>query len=290
MGPRRVGIMGAGLLGALALMGTGASTASAASCSHGIGSGQTFFTGGGPSVWDVASDGTFSDAGVFTGAVGRYDAFDSFGLGGAFGTDYENPDNDGCTTESGGHELVFPADTTSLTDMTMRPKLFVSPRKPFGRILFTLRNTGDTDTAAIFSVGGNLGADSGMRVARSSSGDATVNTNDRWAVSCEDNDDDGCADVAGEGLRDPELAHILQARGANQLDAIALETDTDDVEATYQGIIVEAGKTKSVMYIVHLARTVKAAVKAAKAIDRNPARYGVFQGMSKNERKLTRNF
>jgi hypothetical protein len=142
----------------------------------------------------------------------------------------------------------------------------------------------------IFGFSGDLGSDSDTTVFRTSSGDTTVGENDRWAVSCEDLDEDGCANTAGEPARDPEIAHIFQARNNGQLDGVALSDGGEDVSADYAGILVGPGEAKSVMYVVHLAATPRAAVRAAKAIDRDPAGYGVFQGMSKNERRFTRNF
>lgn len=291
MGPRRIGIGAAGVLGALALLGTAPGAASAAGCSHLVTSDETFLAGAGPSIWQLSENGLIEDAGLFDGSLGRNDAFDDVGLGSVLGTDYDNPDTDGCKSENGGREIVYPADTASLTDLTMRPKIFVSRRKSFARVLFTVRNTGATETSVIISFENDVGSDDDTKVFRTSSGDTQVTENDRWAITCEDLDGDGCTNTAGEARRDPELLHVFQSRRrSGQLDGVDLEAGAGDYDTDYAGILVGPNEAKSVMYFVQLAKTVGAARRAAKAIDENPGRYGVFEGMSRNERKFTRNF
>ena len=290
MGLRQMGIGVAGVLGGLALLGTAPGAASAATCSHLVTSDETFLTGAGPSIWQVAEGGYIEDAGLFDGSLGRNDAFDDVGLGSVLGSDYSNPDTDACTTENGGREIVFPVDD-SLTDLTMRPKVFVSRRKSFGRVLFTARNTGPTETSVIYSFANDLGSDDNTKVFRTSSGDNVVTESDRWAITCEDPDGDGCTNVAGEAGRDPEILHVFQSRRrTGQLDGVDLESGDGDYDTDYAGVLIGPDEAKSVMYVVHLAKSVGAARRAAKAIDKNPARYGLFEGMSKSERKFTRNF
>ena len=290
MGPRRIGMAAASALGALALLGGAAGTASAAQCGYEVTDGNIFLTGGGPSIWAPEDDASIDEGGLFTGNSGRFDAFDGVGLPNAFGTDYNNLDADGCTFESGRRELAYPADTTTLTDLTLRPKIYISPRKPFARVLLTVRNTGNTETAVIYGFTGDMGSDTDTTISRTSSGDRTATQNDRWLVSCEDLDSDGCGDTAGEQVRDPEVVQVFQGRNNGQLDAITFADGDEDWTADYAGILVGPGEAKSVMYVVGMAATPGKAVRIAKAIDRDPAGYGIFKGMSKNERKFTRNF
>lgn len=277
-----------GSIAVLALLAGGASQAQAAECDRDI-------AGGGPiSLWEVAdADGEFEDATLYTfvgSDVERDDAFDDYGEVNIDGSDYQNPDTAGCSFPS-KREALYPAD--ELGGLFVRPQLFVDKKKPWGRHYVSLRNPTNAPITVDFEWDGDLGSDSGAANARTSSGDAVVNGADRWATTCEDGDTDGCANVADEADRDPELAHNWEGKGRKKhsADTVVDPEDTSgDFDVEFDDVRVGAGKTIAFMQIVSLTPTIKAANKIAPKIDRNPAKYGVFRALSKKERKRLQNW
>ena len=275
-----VGVAAIGVLVAL----FSAAPASAADCNGGL-------RGGGPSAWQAdGTDGELDEGVLFTD-VGldalRDDAVDGYGLPQVDGSDYENTSAAGCNYTRDGREILFPARTVS--GVSVKPQLFVSKRKPTARQFVSLRNPSGSPVTIDFSWEGDLGSDSGTAVGTSTSGDISMNQGDRWGTSCEDDEADGCGNIDGDDVdRDPELAHNWEGRGVGAGSAdLVFDPELNDGEVffEFQDVTIGAGKTKTFMQLVSLAPSIRKASRAAKAIDRNPARAGAFDRLSKQERR-----
>lgn len=271
----------------LALLLVPASQATAASCDGAL-------KGAGPSGWQSdGEDGEFEEAMLLT-SVGldalRDDALDDYGEPEINDSGYQNNSEAGCKQSKRTNEIVFP--TRTVEGVAVTPQLYASKRKPFARQYVSLRNPGPGPVTVDFGWDGDLGSDGGTRVAKSSSGDATATAGDRWATSCEDDEGDGCAKTVGDDVdRDPELAHNWRGKGAPASpSAVILATGDGDFDVTFANVTIGPGKTVAFMQVVSLAPKIKAANRAAQAIDRNPAKYGVFKALSKKERKRLRNW
>jgi hypothetical protein len=273
--------------GALLLL-AGSGQASAANCNVGV-------LGGGASAWDFdGGDGEFEDATLLTDLGQdplRDDAFDDYGEVLIDGAGYENPNEAGCRYPRGGREGIFPAE--EVNGVVVKPALYVHGRKTFGRQFVSLRNPGPAPVTIEFAWDGDLGSDSSTVVGTTSSGDPSMNQGDRWGTTCEDGDGDGCANVAGEAERDTELAHNWEGKGSKKHSADLVfdpELTGANVRFQFDDVTIGAGKKVTFMQIVSIAPSIKQANRAAKAIDKNPARYGAFAGLSKQERERLQNW
>ncbi|MSO41669.1 MAG: hypothetical protein EXQ70_07250 [Solirubrobacterales bacterium] len=250
--------------------------------------------GGGPSGWSTdGPDGDFEEAALLVrGAVGalRTDAFDGYGMPTINGTPYANPSPLGCGRQDRKQEIVFPA--VSVGGVLVKPKLYADPRGAFGRQLAILKNPTAAPVTIDFGWDGNLGSDGDTIVDRSSSGNATADAADRWATSCDDGDADGCANVAGEARRDPELAHNWEAKSgkSDSADAVVLASGDGNFDVSFTGVTIQPGQTVAYMEIVTLAQNVQLARSVAQRADSKPGKYGVFRGLSKKEQKQLRNW
>jgi hypothetical protein len=252
---------------AAGVMALAPASASAALC------GQAF-DGAGASHWYAnGGGGEFDDVEALFGslAIARGDAFDGYGVAEIDGNAYDNPDpNDaGCTRK--GRTLKFPGDGP-VADIRVRPELYVSGKRPLGRQLVSIRNTGNSPVTFDFGWDGDLGSDSDTNVANTSSGDALVAANDRWATSCDDTDADGCGNVAGEAFRDLEVASNWERKGQKKesADVVVLADGDSNFDVTFEDITLQPGKTKVFMEIVHVAKTIKSANRAARKTEGGP--------------------
>jgi hypothetical protein len=248
--------------------------------------------GAGPSYWTVSADeGDFEDAALFDQGLGAYriDAYDDMGQLEISGSFYSGGGT-GCRIEDGGKTFVFP--TMTVGGLDVQPRLYADGKHPFGRQYFSIKNPGAAPLTRDIEMNGDLGSDSDTVVNRTSSGDATPDATDRWAVSCEDTKADGCAAVGGgQAVRDPELANNWEGPGAAEsADVVVVAPGNGDYNVTFQGVTVPAGKTVAFMEVGTLATTIKRARHAANQADGDPAAYGVFRDLSKRERKRVRNW
>ena len=251
---------------------------------------KTLLGGAGPSRWTPSADAGLSEAALFDSNLEafRTDAFDdSYDQPELNGTPYANPSAGGVDCfKIGAHTLRYPPATVGTIKLT--PFSYVDPRRPFGRLLTTLKNTGGAPATVAFGLlGNNLGSDTDTRVARSSSGDATATANDTWATTCEDLKGNGCTKVRGEGVRDPEIAHNWERQGHKQegADVVTFTNDQDHTEVVFNGVTIPAGKTVAFMEILTLTRTIKQANSAGNLTARKPRRAGAFRGLSDTLRK-----
>jgi hypothetical protein len=222
----------------------------------------------------------------------RDDAIDE-GHGELFvdGVPYANPNPNGCKRAQRGREYIFPS--AAVGDVRVTRRVYVDRRRTLARQLDTIRNTGASRVTVDLEWVFQLGSDAETIVAASSSGDANVNGADRWGTSCEDLDADGCADVADEEFRDPEIAlNWERQRGRHDsADSVVYEDANDGIPTVgFENVRIKAGKTVSYMQITSLAFTPAGARRTAGAIGRDPQGFGLFRGLRDQERARIRNW
>jgi hypothetical protein len=248
---------------------------------------------GAGTLWETQSNtGQFEDAMLLDGGNGlsRGDAFDDYGRPFVNGGGYFTSSTQGCKRVNGGHGVRYPTET--MGDLKVTPTLYVDQRRPFGRQLVMLKSTANVAETYSISIQGDLGSDSETKVARSSSGNATVNAGDAWATTCEDLDGDGCGDAKGEPFRSPELVHSWQRQGKarEKADVVSLVSTSEGFETEFLEVKVGAGKTVALLHVVSLHKNIKRANEAAAKIGKDPAGYGVFRGLNDTQRKRILNW
>jgi hypothetical protein len=257
---------------------------------------------GGDVSWEPDDDdGEFEDAFLLVDGNEdeRGDAFDGYGVAEIDGEEYENPNTEGCEVAHDGDTLRFPADEVG--GLKVKPQLYVGDNRALGRQYVKIKNTGDAPVTFDFGFDGELGSDGDTEVDRTSSGDGVVDTRDRWATSCEDQDDDGCASKAGEPDRDPELAHNWERDGGDRDSAETIEledgSDTscsgtpecgDNYDVTFEDVTIGPGQSAAYMEIVSLRRGTFKAREAAREAGAAPSY--VFAELSSRQRTLLRNW
>jgi RTX calcium-binding nonapeptide repeat (4 copies) len=226
-------------------------------------------------LWDLDVDGSVND--------GLADAFDGYAEIEVGGADYPSAPDDGCTWEEGGREVVYPEAT--LAGLEVGRKVFVpSAGAPFARFLTTLRNAGAAPVTTAYTLGGNLGSDSDTFVFATSSGDAAVTPEDRWAVS---NDTDG--DPTEERV-DPAVGTIWDglASGAAQTATTTAFINGDDTPEFTYDVTVPPGSTFVFLHVVVQRLTDSEGISASTELSAGLS--DVFAGMSAQELAALRNW
>jgi Ca2+-binding RTX toxin-like protein len=236
--------------------------------------GNALFDSGGYE-WDVvaASDpsrmrrfaalddgGSNGPAGTPPGPRAKGDSYDSWGglyVGtttddAPLSTVYQSPDDNSCTREDGGRELVFPK--LSIGGLQVQRKLFVAASGFQGaRILVLLTNPGAGPVTTTVQLGGtvspldgegSLGSSGNTRVRSSSSGDATFTPGDLWGVTS-DHDAGG-----GTMNADLALAHVVDGQGGvDRIDRVLAGVPTgasgefDQLTLRWEGVTILPGQT-----------------------------------------------
>lgn len=113
--------------------------------------------------------------------------------------------NGAATLENGGRTVVF--NTQSIDGINVSRKVFVPANNTFARWMTLLHNTGEVDVDIAVYTFGNLGSDENTIIHDTSSGDDVVTSEDSWAVSYQDyeNNAKGVVNIS----TDPRLAHIF---------------------------------------------------------------------------------
>lgn len=225
--------------------------------------------------WDLELAGTVDD--------GLDDAFDTFGNVTVGASGYADAGADACTLEEGGQEVVYPAQT--LTGLDTSIKIFATPRgEGLARWLVSLTNAGAAPVTTTYEWNGNLGSDGSTFIVTTSSGDAAASVADRWAVS---NDTDGDTTVLPD---DPVVGHIWDgvAPGAAQTAGTVDFTNTNDDVTVEYPITVPPGATFVFMHVL-----VQRASNGPAVADTAALAAGlpdVFVGMSSAELTALRNW
>lgn len=279
--------LGVALAAALGLAAMAPSTALAVRCDSPGKDGR--INGADKSRW-FPSAVDMSDAEIKDPDTGdrRGDAYDGYVRLRVDGQDYQNPDENDCTLRAGGQELVYPTDKSN-GSLKINRRLFVSPKHPFVRFFDSITNTGAGTVQVDVEWTGNLGSDSSTEVGTTSSGDASVDAGDTWATTCEDNENDGCADEANPG--DPDLSHNWERDGDNKaLSADDVTLSGDQLTVDFDNVAIKPGQTVSFLHVSSLALSIDKANKNAERIGGDPGSFGVFDGLSDQERKRTLNW
>jgi hypothetical protein len=262
-------------------------------------------------AWDPNSKGEIVNAGYdpegdgLTGASDRPDLFDnasqaSFQTGGTSYKVYANPSSNACTFELAGRQLVYPADSTSVTHLSLVRKVYVPPAgAPFGRALDEFTNTGTSPIvfSYIWGSSGNLGSETppapnGTVILASSSGDQAVDSGDRWEATAEqDTAATGDARTCNQGgvpthcdapvadIWDESAADAAPPRHANSVQPTKL--DDDSVITLYSNVTLLPGQTAVFMHVMAPRLTTADAVAAANSLGAGPV--DVFTGMTSAE-------
>ncbi|MDP3950314.1 hypothetical protein, partial [Microbacterium sp.] len=150
--------------------------------------------------------GTNGPDGTPPGPRFNSDTFDDWGAlfvgGTAVSNMYFSADNNGCSSEEGGAERVYPVVT--LHGLKVQRKIYVRPHTetgglPGARILDLFTNSGATPITTSVQVGdhasgdneGDVGSDESTAVRASSSGDAVATAGDTWFVTSDHANDSG---------------------------------------------------------------------------------------------------
>jgi len=225
--------------------------------------------------WDLEASGSISD--------GVSDAFDSYAEIEVGGAAYPGAADDSCALEEDGREVVYPEET--LAGLEVSRKVFVpATGAGFARFLSILRNAGAAPVTTTYTFGGNLGSNGNTFVFTTSSGDATVTTADRWAVS---NDSDG--DATQERF-DPTVGTIWDgfAPGAAQTATTTTFVNGDDGPEFDYDVTVPPGSTFVFLHAVVQRESDASAVAAATELSAGLS--DVFAGMSLAELSQLRNW
>jgi hypothetical protein len=159
------------------------------------------------------------------------------------GTSYNSPDDNSCTREDGGRELVFPKLT--INGLLVQRKLFVMPTGQQGaRTLILVTNPGGAPATTSVQLGGSndndgdFGSDMDTQVRSSSSGDASFDPADLWSVTSDHHD--------GAANTDMALAHVVDGQGGiDRVDAASavFAPDFDDMVMRWQNVAILPGQT-----------------------------------------------
>lgn len=100
----------------------------------------------------------------------------------------------------------------------------------WARFVELVTNTTASDITTTISITGNLGSDGSTSLITTSSGDTTLDTNDRWFAT-----DDA------DGSGDPSLAHVLQSDGATILPTV-VSLSVDNLTYTWNVTVPAHGR------------------------------------------------
>lgn len=217
---------------------------------------------------------------------------------------YWQPNNNACTLEDSGRELVFPV-VTSHGLLLVQRKLFVPAAGSLagGRILNTILNSGTVPVTTSVQVGdtltasndGDLGSDANTAVRSSSNGNATLEPADLWAVTSDH----------GAGVNtDLALAHVFDGPGAaDRIDFATLTgiapttTHQDNLAYRWDDVTIQPGETVAYMsFEVQQgvtsadAATENAAAQAQAVAHQTASAAQLSQGMSADEIAAVRNW
>jgi Ca2+-binding RTX toxin-like protein len=165
-------------------------------------------------------------------------------------TSYNSPDDNSCTREDAGRELVFPKLTVN--GLQVQRKLYVAPAGlQGGRVLVLVTNPGGAPVTTSVQLGGidtndgDLGSDTSTAIRSSSSGDTQFTPADFWAVTSDHLASGGTVNS------DLALAHLVDAPGGvDRVDAINVlnPPDKDDVMFRWQSVNILPGQTAAFLF------------------------------------------
>ena len=253
--------------------------------------------------------GDSGPAGNPPGPRGNSDSWDDWGAlfigGDGLPNLYFSNDDNSCTREDGGRELVFPQ--TMVNGLLVQRKLFVATSGlPGGRILNLVTNPGTAPITTSVQVGdvlsadndGDLGSDDNTAVRSSSSGDTLLTTADLWGVTSDHQNGGGTQNS------DPALAHVIDGNGGRQRIGFVTLTGTvdlvepqDNLAYRWDNVTILPGQTAALLSFEvqqDVAGADAATADANAAAQANAyetaGRQTIFAGMSEREIGSTRNW
>ncbi|MEO1148821.1 MAG: DUF4347 domain-containing protein [Cyanobacteria bacterium J06638_22] len=146
--------------------------------------------------------------------------------------------------------------TASLSGLNVTGQYYFDENLPVVRAIAFLENPTNADITITFGLEGNLGSDSNTTISTTSSGDALVDTDDRWAISFEDS-----------GSPDPVITHVLYGPDAEVATSTATLVDGDDDYLFEYSVTVPANSTRSLMFFNELTPTTADAATIATRYD-----------------------
>lgn len=209
--------------------------------------------------------GTLDDGSTQLSKLGVFasDAYDRFGAlfvgdGQSESTRYHDAGEDanGCALEAGGRQLALKAVERDGLEVQRRVFVSAAAGGSGARLLDTVRNTtGAPVTADVYvgdlraDHGGSLGSDWTTTLHATSSGDGSLDADDRWAVTSDGRpiaSDPAIAHVwGGPGAEDDaDLVRTGTARGTHTLNADA-DLDADQLGWAWTDVRVAPGQARS---------------------------------------------
>jgi hypothetical protein len=216
----------------------------------------TNLTGGNGAVWSgFTSDDTdgfhLTDAQLGT----LVNAFDNFWTLSVNGSLFNPGTNATLTTDTVARTLQ--SGTVQIDGLNVSQQFMVFRNGPVMRVLVKLQNATAETVEASISLNGNLGADTATTIGRTSSGDATFTTADRWVIF-------------GGGTNIPVSSIIIGGPGASAEKPTAVAGAAgDDVFATSYDVSLRAGQTRYLMFYTRLNDTVANAASQITRFDNN---------------------
>ncbi|HEX8084510.1 MAG TPA: thrombospondin type 3 repeat-containing protein [Solirubrobacteraceae bacterium] len=200
----------------------------------------------GEQTWDIHQNG-----GVFNGNIDAYNLMSRAAVahnGTNNETEYVNPAPDGCTTEDGGREIVFPVRVNiNNTGVSLYRKVYVPASGPaFARWLDVIFNPVAVTRTVSFMWFGFYEDVTG--VTDTAGGDQLVDVGERWASFVQDGDSDFGTEVAS--LWDGPGAPDHWDRPYNDTElSIPGDDGEDQVRYMYDGVVVPPGATVIFMHV-----------------------------------------
>ncbi|HEX8122981.1 MAG TPA: Ig-like domain-containing protein [Solirubrobacteraceae bacterium] len=205
--------------------------------------------------------------------------------------EYTNPDPAGCTREDDGREVVFPSDSTTVTDLTVTRKAYADPDGGWVRVFDSFQNTGAAAITIDLAYYSDHYSDADAAVGATSSGDATGGADDDWATQIDTNGTAGDFD-SGAGWTNwqsdlggtPDRADAVTPTNP----AGAAGADADRLSVFFNGVTIQPGATVSYIVLTGLAETAEGARDGAAANGGGPP--GLTTTLSADEIARLRNW
>ncbi len=173
---------------------------------------------------------------------------------------------------SGGYQS--PGGTVSVTansvlgtvqaigGLNVQGQLWFATNKAVARSIIILQNPTGADITATIDNDNNLGSDANTVIQGTSSGDATFDASDNWSVSCQQGDiPSDCGGSPGTPIgfgADPVITIAFQGQGGAVRGAslgAVFQNGNDNPNERFSNIVVPAGGTRALMYLVQLSDT-----------------------------------
>jgi len=185
-----------------------------------------------------------------------------------------------CPTAGINRLLTFPTATVGFGGLEVTRKIYVSPTDGFARWENVVHNPTGAPINATVGTLNNLGSDSNTKIIATSSGDATVTTNDLWATSMQN--------WSGTTSSDPRLGHVFAGAGAVTPVHQITFVDGNDLPTWNYAAAVPAGGTVTIVNFATGQNSNAASASEAAALSRLPA--SSLQCMDASELASVQNF